>query len=71
MDCSMLKILRGMQVRRKAPSDRFTVPIQMEGQETEALVDTGYGRMLVRRAKGPWTAEILRMKCIHGNIKEY
>lgn len=37
----------------------------------DALIGTGYGRTLVKSSKGPFTNEILRMKCIHGDIKEY
>lgn len=71
MDCFLIKTLRGLQVGMKGNPDYFTVQVGLSEQEIWALVDMGCGRALVRRAMGPWTPEILRMKCIHRNVREY
>lgn len=49
----------------------FTLTVTLNGVNVGALIDTGCGRTLVKRAKGPFTPEILRKECIHGDIREY
>lgn len=62
-----------MQVgsRKPWPLGRFTLPVTLNAVQVEALIDTGCGRTLVKRAKGPYTPKILKMQCIHGEIREY
>lgn len=55
----------GMHVRLCAPWGCFMVPLCLGGQEALALVDTGCGRTLVKKAKkGPGSRK-------HGGIHEY
>lgn len=35
------------------------------------MIDTQCGRNLVKKARGPYTPEVLRMECIHEAIREY
>lgn len=70
MDCLMIKTLRGTQVGVQCAQDCFTISVSVGGQHVWALVDTGCGHILVKRAKGPWTPEILQMKCIGADVRE-
>lgn len=73
MDYTWVKSLQRMQVGIlpwKALG-RFTLLVILNGEEVEALIDKGCERTLVRRAKGPFTPQILRMQCIHRDIREH
>lgn len=37
----------------------------------KALIDMRCGRTLVKGVPGPLTKEVLRMRCIHGDVKSY
>lgn len=52
----------------RAPEAEATVILN--GVKVEAFIDMGCGRTLVRRTKGPYTPEVLRMQCIHCDIHE-
>lgn len=47
----------------------MTVTLNGEEVEAGALIDMGCGRALVRKARGPYTPEMLRMQCIHGDVR--
>lgn len=49
----------------------LTLTVMLNGVEVGALINTGCGRILVKWAKGPYTPEVLRMQCIHGDVREY
>lgn len=70
MDCSWVKSLRGIQVPCQ-PQCWFILPVILNRMMVDALIDTGCGRTLVKEAKGPFTWEILHMKCIHGDVRDY
>lgn len=37
----------------------------------DALIDMGCGRTLMKQHIGRWTSKVLRMCCIHGDMKKY
>lgn len=44
--------------------------MELNEVEVEALKDTGWGKTLVKNARGPFTLEDLRMQCINGDVNE-
>lgn len=73
MDCTWVKSLCGTQVGPTLLGGRlgrFMIPVALNGEQVEALIDTGCGRTLVRKARGPFNPEWLRLQCIHGDIRE-
>lgn len=66
MDCTWFKSLRGVQIGASPAPLRghFTLPVTLNGKVVDALIDTECGRTLVKHIKGPFTSEILHMKCI-------
>lgn len=73
MNCTWVKMLRGILVGpgQPPPQGQFAVPVTLNRREVDVPIDTGCGRTLVKNAKGTFTGEILHMKCIHGDVKEY
>lgn len=61
---------RGQEGSRK-PWGRFTIEVTFENRLAQALLDTGCGRTLVKKAKGPVTGERLTLHCIHADVKTY
>lgn len=73
-NCTWVKSFRGTQVGPSPPARRpgqFFIPLTLNVKQVEALIDTGYGRTLGHKARGPFTSEQLRIQCIHGDIREY
>lgn len=56
---------------KSTPPGHFTLQMTVNGVHVEALIDTGCGTTLIRKAKGPYTPEVLSMQCLHGDVKEY
>lgn len=53
MDCTWVKSLRGIQVGklpRQAHQGRFMVPVVLNRERVNALIDMNYGHTLVRTA---------------------
>lgn len=72
MACNWVKSLWGVQVGpapHKVAPGWFIIPVILNGEEVEALIDAGCGWTLVRKSKGPLTPEWLWMQCIHGNMR--
>lgn len=73
MDCTWVKSLRGVQV--ESPKTRgpewFTLPVTLNGVDIKALIDMGCGSTVVRKAKGPFTPEVVPMQCIHRDVWKY
>lgn len=55
MDCTWVKSLQRVQVESPKPQlpRRFTLHVTLNGVEVEALIDTGCGRILVKKARVP------------------
>lgn len=47
------------------------VPVRLNGDLVEALVDMECGWMLVRHAEGDPLVEMLQFRCIHGDAYDY
>lgn len=43
--------------------------VTLNGVEVEALIDTGCGWNVTKRAKRPYTPNVLCIQCIHGDIQ--
>lgn len=50
---------------------QLVVWVVLNGKEVEALVDTGSGKTLVHHAEWLRLFEIMQLKGIHGDIREY
>lgn len=78
MDCSWVWALKEEPQVSQEPrhgsggsAGRFTMEVILEGRRVQALLDSGCGRTLVRKAKGAIMGEQLTLKCIHGDVKTY
>lgn len=45
--------------------------VVLGNKATRSLVDKGCRRTQVQQTPGPWSWQILRTKCIHGDVREY
>lgn len=72
MVCTWLNTLQGTQVWKTGPPQgRFLLPVCLNRKMVDVLTDMGCGTTLVKQAMGPFTSEVLRMSCIHGDVKNY
>lgn len=73
MNCTWVKSLRGIQVGHTPPRPQgcFTLLVTLNGTQIEALIETGCRRTLIRKAREPFTPKVLRIKCIHRDVREY
>lgn len=49
----------------------FIIAVWLNRQGVEALVDTRFGRTLVKQVEGPPLSEMLQVKCIHSDVRDY
>lgn len=61
----------GATGRKTGTQVLFTIPVNLNGKRVWAQIDTGCGRTLIRMATGTYMPEVLTIKCVHGNVKEY
>lgn len=73
MECIWVKALQGPQVAALGPEpfSSLVIWVILNGREVDALANMGYRRTLVRRARGPRIPEVLQIKCIHEDGRNY
>lgn len=57
MHCTWVKSLQGMHLGSSQTRSQgcFMLPVSLNRVEVEALIDTGCGQTLMKKAKGPYT----------------
>lgn len=73
MACAWTKALREPHVKAGGLDSfpQLVILVWFNGRKMEVLVDTRCGRTLVQKAEGSPLAEVLQVKCIHRDVKEY
>ncbi|XP_044843600.1 uncharacterized protein LOC123349509, partial [Mauremys mutica] len=74
MDCSFGQVYVGAGRARRAGPPQLIIPVMVENQTTQALIDSGCGQTLVRQSLGPPADPRLtpiQLQCIHGDVRPY